>query len=259
MTFIKITIILMLLSLIIVSLICSCFTLKEGYISTNENDIEIVISRYNENLNWLQNEPFNQIPVIIYDKGINDNYYKPEKLKNEIKLENIGRTSHTIFYHIISNYDNLANVTIFLHGSSDNKNKYANAVKLTENVKIYNNSVFVASKYNDIKNDIYDFTLENYSSTDGNNFNLNPENELILSNIRPFGKWYESLFGDIKTTYVAYTDMIAISKDHIRQHPIEYYQNLMNQTNTGSNTETGHYFERAWEAVFYPMDGLIVV
>jgi hypothetical protein len=255
----KISIILLLLSIIVVSLLCSHFIGKEGYDDLSENNIDIVISRYNEKLDWLQNEPFNQIPIIIYNKGVNDDYYKPEKLKNDIKLENIGRTSHTIFYHIINNYDNLANVTIFLHGSSDNWNKYENAVKLTENVKKHNKSVFVASKYDDIKTDMYDFTLDNYSSTDNSNFKVNPENELILSDIRPFGKWYESLFGDIKTNYVSYTDMIAVSKEHIRQHPIEYYENLINQTNTGSNTETGHYFERAWEAVFYPMDGLIVV
>jgi hypothetical protein len=79
--------------------------------------IEIVIARYNEDLSWLKKVP-KSIKIIIYNKGLDD----IEKIKgikyNIIKLPNIGRESHTYLYHIINNYNKLADKTIFCQGDS---------------------------------------------------------------------------------------------------------------------------------------------
>jgi len=48
----------------------------------NKNTIEIVVSRYNEELKWLNEDPFSRYPVICYNKGVNENY----KIKN-MKIE----------------------------------------------------------------------------------------------------------------------------------------------------------------------------
>jgi hypothetical protein len=72
---------------------------------------EIVIARYNEDLSWLKKLP-KSIKITIYNKG-NDNIEYPF-----IKLPNIGRESHTYLYHIINNYDKLADQTIFCQGDS---------------------------------------------------------------------------------------------------------------------------------------------
>ena len=40
------------------------------------NNIILVIARYNENLDWLTEEPFNKYNSIVYNKGINDNFNK---------------------------------------------------------------------------------------------------------------------------------------------------------------------------------------
>ena len=72
---------------------------------------EIVVARYNENLAWLKNIP-KTIKITIYNKGIDDIDFP------FIKLPNIGRESHTYLYHIIQNYDNLADQTIFCQGDS---------------------------------------------------------------------------------------------------------------------------------------------
>ena len=39
-------------------------------------DIELVVSRYNEDLEWLKDEPFNQYPCVVYNKGSNEEYYQ---------------------------------------------------------------------------------------------------------------------------------------------------------------------------------------
>ena len=43
---------------------------KEGF---DLNSNVIVVSRYNEKLDWLKDEPFNKYSVIIYNKG-NDEF-----------------------------------------------------------------------------------------------------------------------------------------------------------------------------------------
>ena len=70
---------------------------------------ELVISRYNEDLNWTKYiDCFNTIK--IYNKG-NDIEYP------YLQLENINREAHTWFYHIVTNYYNLADITVFSQGN----------------------------------------------------------------------------------------------------------------------------------------------
>ena len=75
------------------------------------NKNQIVISRFNENLNWL-NKWKSEFDIVVYNKGeeINDSEY------NYVNVPNYGRESHTYLYHIVKNYDSLYNGTIFLQG-----------------------------------------------------------------------------------------------------------------------------------------------
>jgi hypothetical protein len=79
------------------------------------NKTTIVVSRFNENLDWL-NEVAHTMNVIVYNKG------EPLELDsnnrvNIINLPNTGRDCHTIFFHIFENYDDLSDFTIFLQGN----------------------------------------------------------------------------------------------------------------------------------------------
>jgi hypothetical protein len=74
---------------------------------------EIVVARYNENLDWLKKiKKSKDIKITVYNKG-KDDINVPF-----IPLPNIGRESHTYLYHIINNYDNLADQTIFCQGDT---------------------------------------------------------------------------------------------------------------------------------------------
>jgi hypothetical protein len=71
----------------------------------------LVCARYNENVDWL--EPLlesNPESIFIYNKG--DELPYPC-----IKLPNVGREGGTFLHHIIENYDNLADHTLFLQGN----------------------------------------------------------------------------------------------------------------------------------------------
>ena len=71
----------------------------------------IVIARYNEDIRWVL--PIIKY-VIVYNKGLDDLHYIPPK--KIIKCENLGREGGTYIKHILDNYDNLDDYTIFLQG-----------------------------------------------------------------------------------------------------------------------------------------------
>lgn len=68
-------------------------------------ELELVIAKYNEDVSWLGE--FNSLASVVYDKsgGMAQN-----------PLPNVGREAHTYLHHIVTNYDRLAEVTVFLQG-----------------------------------------------------------------------------------------------------------------------------------------------
>jgi len=73
----------------------------------DHGDINIVIARYNENIDWAL--PYDDI-AIVYNKGNNDIPY----FSNRFDIQNIGREGHTYLYHILNRYCELSRRTIFL-------------------------------------------------------------------------------------------------------------------------------------------------
>jgi len=80
--------------------------------------VDMVIARYKESIDWLQRyADYNFRDIIVYNKGPNDGKCELKgKQCKQITLKNEGRCDHTYLYHIIHNYDNLADVTIFTKG-----------------------------------------------------------------------------------------------------------------------------------------------
>jgi hypothetical protein len=66
--------------------------------------MQFVIAKYNEDISWIEG----LTNFIIYNKG--------SELPGSIVLPNIGREAHTYLYHIVMNYDTLAEHTCFLQG-----------------------------------------------------------------------------------------------------------------------------------------------
>jgi hypothetical protein len=210
---------------------------------------KIVIARYNETLDWLKKKVFHY-PYIVYNKGPNSDFYKSKYFDKEIKLKNIGRESHSYFTHIIQNYDALDDITIFVPGSLDSKNKYSRSVRLMKETRgdtfaCIRESVFKKHKT---------FKIDNYLCTNKKNSTLNPDAKIKKSKVRPFGKWYNKTFKQHhkKSTCFTMNSIFALTKETILQKPKSYYESLLKQVNDHHNPEEGHYFERAWDTVFYP-------
>lgn len=68
---------------------------------------ELVVAHYNENLAWLRRVP-PSFRITVYHKG-------HDASRGE-KLPNIGREAHTYMHHIAKQYEELADVTVFVQG-----------------------------------------------------------------------------------------------------------------------------------------------
>jgi len=251
------TLLLVIITLLVLIILFTLFgsqRMKEGF--GNNKETLIVISRYNEDLQWLSNEPFNKYPYIVYNKGINNDYVKSENLKTEVKLENVGRETHTYLIHIINNYDNLSDFTIFVPGSLELENKYERAKRLFDKVENEDNVDMFACILFDrpVKDTFHDFQIDSYLSSNQNNKSINNDTSMKESDIRPYGKWYERTFNNVNSDSKCFTQnsIFGLTKDTILKKPKSYYINLIEQVSEHHNHETVHYFERSWETVFYP-------
>jgi len=91
----------------------------------------MVVSRFNETLEWLKDPRFGGFPVLIYNKG-NDHFYRPPDSR-VIQLANVGRESHTYVYHVL--FHPLAKVTLFLPGSLEKDYKSNRAIRMIEEIR----------------------------------------------------------------------------------------------------------------------------
>ena len=82
--------------------------------------MRIVVARYNEDVSCFS---FFLDHCLIYNKG-------SEMDMQCIPLPNIGREAHTYLHHIIENYDNLDDITVFTQGNPlDHSAKFFNRVE----------------------------------------------------------------------------------------------------------------------------------
>jgi len=228
--------------------------------SIDTNDIVVVVSRYNEDLNWTLEHPFCLFTYIVYNKGNNDNFEKNRVIKT-IELKNVGREGHTYLNHIVNNYDSktFSKITIFMSGSIHIMEKYQKTKLLINEILKYNKAVMFGKYEPNIDNYFKDFTLDEWCSSSHQNRISNSESKLHPSLIRPYGKWYFHHFKDLKIDYYSYHGIFAVDKDDILQHPKSRYENIMKELEVHSNPEVGHYTERSWHALFHPLQSTIVI
>jgi hypothetical protein len=221
----------------------------------NTIDIEIIISRYNESLSWTLMEPFNQFKYTVYNKGDNELFEKTHVTKI-INLPNVGRNDHTYLYHIVTNYDKLNLITVFLPGSTDLKYKMYRAKKVLHNVTKPENDkgAIIGHTCRGIFEKFKTFNLNSYACSSEMNRTKNNEHLLKPCIIRPYGNWYGTFFGKEDIFQYTYWGIFAIHKNDITHHPVSRYKILMSILSTHSNPEAGHYIERSWCRIFHPMN-----
>jgi hypothetical protein len=230
--------------------------------------IHLIISRFNENLNWIDYIPKNlNIKIIIYNKGLNDIKYK------NIKLPNIGRESHTYLYHIIKNYNNLADINIFTQGDPFFHNPNfiydlykINTFELTQPLSYGYNYIMPPSeikqtffeKHN--TNFYIDYVDDNFQPNYMYYYNHtlkslidNIKKKLNIENVL---EYYIKKFNilNIKSKYllpVSYAALFSINKKIIKKRNIHFYENILKILIETTEFDLGHIIERLWLSIFY--------
>jgi hypothetical protein len=206
-------------------------------------EFQIIVARYNEDIFWFRHEMDN---CIIYNKG--------EKLncKNEILLPNVGRESHTYLYHIINNYDNLAEINIFTQGKiSDHRNFKEDHINHLMDLRY--------EAWREGKSKPGDYLHEpgfpqtcidpdwNYSN--GNYFLKDNylDNQPCL-----FINWFKGYVLPVYPNPIKWygNAIFAVKKEFILKRPKSYYEMLIKQVNHHINPTEGHFFERSWYYIF---------
>jgi heme/copper-type cytochrome/quinol oxidase subunit 2 len=217
------------------------------------DDIILIIARYNEDLEWLKEEPFNKYDAIVYNKGDNDNFYKSPKIKKIINLKNVGREPHTYLYHIITNYNNLNNINVFLPGSIDHSQKKVYTMGTMNEIEKQKKAIFLTTKSDiDLKVVYNNWQIDYWESSNINNKKINLGNELKLAEYRPFNIWFEKNFGDLLTYETSNWGIFSMSRDNIIKNDIEHYNKFLIQLDHHHNLEVVHYIERCWHSIFNP-------
>lgn len=178
------------------------FTFSNKLLNKTKKDFEIVISRYDEDISWcIHYRDF----VTIYNKGDPIDY-------PYIKKENKGNLAETVLSHIIENYDRLADVTFFTHGSFN----YRNDQLIKESGPCH--------KY-----------WEDFISCDPGTLVYIERSDLPKSNDRIYD--YNETIGDVytrifKKPYVpnfkwAPGTIISAGRDRIRSCPLDIYKRML--------------------------------
>jgi len=214
--------------------------------------IEIVVARYNEDLAWTNETPFNRFKYTVYNKGVNDSFEKKNVTKI-IPLENVGRCDHTYLYHIVHNFGNLAPITVFFPGSINNPAKKKSAIRILNAILLHRRAIFLGTRTYNLRSHFNSFKLDEWQCTDPKNAALNSEKKLLPAIIRPYGAWYKFHFGNIIVKNWCIHGIFSIHKMDIIKHRIERYQRLLAGVERHSNPEVGHYIERSWAAIFHPL------
>ena len=238
-------------------------TLLNAKTSILDKTIEIVVARYNESLSWTLEYPFNQFKYIVYNKNPDDDNYEKKYVIKSKNLKNQGKCDHTFLYHLVNSYDNLADITIFLPGCIDDASFKFQKTKLLLNYIITYNSAFFITEYysiDGIGNEFYYFKVDNYKSMSKSNLSKNYDLGFRKSSIRPFGQWFKKNLNN-DSHHVSLFGIFSIDKRDVYKNDKNKYFKLMKslECNKCVNDELSHYFEKSWEAIFYPLQFTYII
>ena len=179
--------------------------------------MKLIISRYKEDLGWEEN-----YTSIIYNKG--------GPIPSTISLPNVGREGHTYIYHILSNYENLDDYTVFLQGNPfDHTRDLFKILKEFEELQS--------------KPDFFQLCHEMLTDDDKGK----PHHWVDI----PVGYYYNDLFKQTRTEFIYGAGaQFIVSKERILSRPKSFYCNIMKHLETSIDPPSVYCYERMWQHIF---------
>lgn len=227
--------------------------------------VELVVARFNENLNWLRKVPKN-FKITIYNKGSNNIPYK------FIKIPNVGRESNTYLHHIIKNYNNLSKTTIFVQGDPFDHCPHLlillEYINKFEKMQPLNSTLDINEKLRDLSYNIIQ-KIKIHIDYANNNFmpcyptywyNMNMEKYISeiknLYNTENILKYYlkKLNFREFDPKYlipINYAAIFSVDKSLILKNSLNFYKNMNKVLLNTKEFDLGYIYERLWLIIFY--------
>lgn len=210
---------------------------------------EIVCTRYKENLDWLNNIP-QGVTRTVYNKG--DPLTSTNGFERVINLPNKGRESQAFLHHIVTQYDNLAPVTIFTQGKITDH--IPNVCKAMDGMEYIVHLGHQAREHGISQNTVCE---PDVPWAPRRSFKILTWNgETNEDSGTSFGTWFENYllqeFPDQKE-YLWYPGaLFAVTKELIRRRPLSFYQRIIATVSNSGAPEASHFMERSWYYMFHP-------
>ncbi len=210
---------------------------------TTETECELsaVIAKYKEDISWTAELDF---PVDIYDKS-------DSPAHGVIKLPNIGRESHTYLTHIVRNYPQFCDYTVFLQGSpffhleeNAGPRELLKLIHLTISKSVpFKGLAWFKSRCDRLGRPHHMDDPAKKGKWPGWGKDI------------PVGEAFERLFrkeAPKEFLASAMTGNFIVRKDRILTRPLEFYQNALAiiENDPHDESNTGHAFERLWQIIF---------
>jgi len=222
--------------------------------SNGNSTIDVIITRYNEFINWIDYLPENIRNIYVYNKGYNNNFFKNHVTKYSEKLiitniRNVGKIEQTICYHIINNTQSLADTNVFLPGSilmNPQKGKYlGNIIKNIKNIDKY--SGFYSPKFKKV-NKNYNYVIKEKNINE-NSRNIN-NSEVTKSEYTSLLDFKNQLINDKPLKYISFRSQFIVSKENILKVPLSLFKDIEKVVSVGENCDSCYYLERLWAHLF---------
>ena len=191
--------------------------------------IELVVARYQENLNWLRRVP-RALRITVYDKST-------APVPDAIALPNIGREAHTYLHHIVTRYDTLCDFTVFCQGKP-----FDHAFDFHHKLRALAGGEMAIENFH---------WLGHFADTDtpdGVLFQKWSKNE--DGRALDLAGFHRALFGDAGPPEYSFFGgaQFIVSRACICQRPRAFYENALLVAE--NFPEAAHCFERCWDRVF---------
>jgi hypothetical protein len=184
--------------------------------------IEVVVACYKEDVSWTEKIP-KEMSVTIYNKHQGKNL-----------LPNVGRESHTYLTHIIKNYDNLPDFTLFVQGDP-----ISHCTKFLQHLSnLLINDFYKKCQYVGLSDGLI--------TCDGNGRPHCGETHL------PVAKLYEYLFNETAPAVFVCNSagQFGVSKEVILKNSKALYEKALLTLSYDVNPIEGFCMERLWATIF---------
>jgi len=198
---------------------------------------QVVIARYQEDVTWAES-----LPAILYNKGP-----FTETTLEQRPLPNVGREAHTYLHHILHQWNDLADLTLFAQGNT--------AAHLPRGVEVrqflQNDADVVVPWLVRLKEWLPDGRLwfgEEWKWME----------KLATGVIQParltMVDWFRQLvhidIRDMDSLAYAPGAIFAVRREMIHRHPRIYYEALIRTLMHHTSPEEAYYCEQAWMYIF---------